>query len=222
MINLLVLTVHSDPTIHPGSIEGGGTNLYINELIDMVIFKKINTLLITRKASEGKNLFKYGKVKIVRTQLGPEAQWDKSNLDDLEEKIEELILIEIEKIKFKPDLIHSVYWYSGRAALKLSEKFGVPFVHTIISNGYRKKISGYGASLQRIETEKKIFEKASCLISVSNQEKSDLIKFYDITPEKIKVIGRGVDNVFIDTLFDKNGTLLPKLELKQDKLLVEQ
>jgi glycosyltransferase involved in cell wall biosynthesis len=221
MMNLLVLTIHSDPTIQPGSIEGGGTNLYINELIDMLIFKKINTLLITRKASEGKDLFKYGEVKIARIKLGPEAQWDKSNLDNLEVKIEELISIEIEKIKFKPDLIHSVYWYSGRAALKLSEKFGVPFVHTIISNGYRKKISGYGASALRIETEKKIFKKASCLISVSNQEKSDLIKFYDITPEKIKVIGRGVDNVFIDTLFDNDGTLLPKSELRHVKFSMD-
>jgi D-inositol-3-phosphate glycosyltransferase len=213
-MNLLVLTIHADPTIHPGSIEGGGTHLYVNELIDLLIYKKINTLILTRKASKGKDIFEYGNVKISRIKLGPEAQWNKSNLDDLEKEIEELILHEIEKNRIKPDLIHSIYWYSGRASLMLSEKLGIPFVHTIISNGFRKKIAGYGASSQRIETEKKIFEKASCLISVSNQEKNDLIKYYDIMPGKIKVIGRGVDNVFIDDLFADNGTLIPGLGLE--------
>lgn len=209
-MKLLIITIHADPTINPGAEEGGGTHMYINELINLLIYRQVNSLFITRKASIGEDLFDYNHVKVKRIKIGPEKQWSKNFLTKRENEINQLINESLRNLNFSPTLIHSVYWHSGRAAITLSDKLKIPLIHTIISNGKRKQITGYSVSKEQIETEQKIFNKASVLISVSNQEKQDLEQLYGINPEKIKVIGRGVDNLFLNSLYDSRGTLLPK------------
>ncbi len=209
-MKLLLITLHADPTIHPGSGDGGGTHMYINELINMLIYKNIETLIITRKASIGKDIVQYGSVTIYRIHLGPESHWDKNNLNKIEDEIKILINNTLSEQKFNPTLIHSVYWHSGRAALYFSDKMNIPFVHTVISNGKRKKISGFTESAGQIETEEKIYSNANVIITISEQEKQDIINLYKINSEKIKVVGRGVDNMFLKDLYDDKGTLLAK------------
>jgi hypothetical protein len=87
----------------------------------------------------------------------------------------------------------------------------IPFVHTVISNGKRKKLSGFTESIGQIETEEKIYANANVIIVISEQEKKDIMDLYDINSDKIKVVGRGVDNLFLRDLFDKNGTLYAKV-----------
>lgn len=212
-MKILVLTLHADPTIHPGSLEGGGTHLYVNEIIRILIYKRIKSVVITRKASKGREIFDFGDTKIIRLKIGPEEQWNKNNLEQIEKVINKNILSILNKYNFTPELIHSIYWYSGRSALKLSQYYKIPFIYTVISNGKRKKSAGYKVSKTRIRVENIIFQKASIIISVSKQEKNDLINLYGVEPNKIKVIGRGVDNIFIKNLFDRNGSLLAKSQL---------
>ncbi|MBC7885996.1 MAG: glycosyltransferase [Saprospiraceae bacterium] len=211
-MKILIITLHADPTIPPGAQEGGGTHMYINELINLLIYKQVDSLFITRKASGGSDFFQYGPVKLKRISIGPEGIWDKSNLDNIEEVIKITIDKELQSQGFVPDLIHSVYWHSGRAALHFSEALNVPFIHTIISNGIKKQKSGFEIPPQRIEMEKRIFNSAKFLIAISAQEKENLIKYYGIPENKIKVIGRGVDNIFLKDIYDGNGTLLSKQE----------
>ncbi|UOY05387.1 glycosyltransferase [Muricauda sp. SCSIO 64092] len=209
-MSILVLTLHADPTIQPGAEEGGGTHMYVNEVMNLLIYKQVPALFITRKASFGPALFEYDMVSLSRIKIGPEKQWDKTNLINLEKKINDLIESQITNRSFQPSLIHSIYWYSGRAAMHLSNKLEIPFIHTIISNGLRKRKSGYLVSSQQIEEEKRIFDNASLLISISNEEKNDVVKYYDVDPIKIRVIGRGVDNLFLSELYTENGTLIPR------------
>jgi D-inositol-3-phosphate glycosyltransferase len=209
-MRILIITLHADPTIAPGAQEGGGTHMYINELINLLIFKKTEALFLTRKASSGMDLSEYGSVRLNRIKIGPEAPWDKGNLDSLEDEIKEKIAGELQIQSFVPDLIHSVYWHSGRAALHFSQVFQVPIIHTIISNGIRKLQTGFQISPERIAVEKKIFSAAQVLIAISQTEKADLMTYYGIPESKIKVIGRGVDNLFLKEIYDENGTLLPR------------
>jgi glycosyltransferase involved in cell wall biosynthesis len=209
-MRILIITIHADPTIHPGAQEGGGTHLYVNELINLLIYRNIPTLFITRKASPGPDLFEYGSVKLCRIKIGPEAQWDKNNLFGLENEINNQIEQVVQFHEFNPSFIHSIYWCSGRAAIMLANKLQIPFIHTIISNGMRKRKTGYQVSEQQIKIEQKIYEQATILIAISNQEESDLKEFYEVPSKKIKVIGRGVDNLFLNNLYDSKGTLVSR------------
>ncbi|MCK6641869.1 MAG: glycosyltransferase [Bacteroidia bacterium] len=216
-MSILIITIHADPTIHPGAQEGGGSHLYINELINLLIYRNVPALFITRKASPGADFFEYGPVKLCRIKIGPESQWDKRNLMGLEEEINAQIEDAIKAHQFRPTFIHSIYWCSGRAALMFSDNFKIPFVHTIISNGLRKRKTGYQVSDEQIAIEQKIYENAEVLIAISNQEKNDLEELYKVSSEKIKVIGRGVDSIFLSDLYDNQGTLLSRTQPKVER-----
>lgn len=209
-MKILIITLHADPTINPGAEEGGGTHLYINEIINLLVYKQVEALVITRKASPGQDFFEYGSVKIKRISIGPAASWNKDNLDELEGPIKDHIKEELDRLKYVPDLIHSVYWHSGRAALFFAKIFDIPWVHTIISLGQKKLKTGFQVSENRLRTEQKIFEGTGILISISEQEKQEVVSYYNIPEDKIKVVGRGVDNLFLKQLYDSKGTLLPK------------
>ena len=184
--------------------------MYVNELINLLIYKNVPSLLITRKASTGPNDFEIGSTRIHRLSIGPEAQWDKANLIGLNDVIVTSIEDEIQRSDFNPKLIHSIYWYSGMAAISVARKLSIPFIHTIISNGYRKRIAGEKVEENRIQAETKIYSEAKNLIAISNQERQDLMSYYGISSDKIKVVGRGVDDLFLTELFDSKGTLMPK------------
>lgn len=211
-MSILIITINADPTVHPGAEEGGGLHLYINELMNLLIYRNVPALFITRKASPGADLFEYGVVKLCRIKIGPESQWDQNNLLTLESVINARIEEVIKVHHFTPVLIHSIYWCSGRAALTFATSFKIPFIHTIISNGLRKRQAGYPVCDQRIGIEQKIYEKADFLIAISNQEKRDLEELYKVSSKKIKVIGRGVDNLFMSDLYDSHGTLVSKVQ----------
>ncbi len=212
-MKLLIITLHADPTINPGAEEGGGTHMYVNEIINLLVYKQVDSLVITRKASNGLNNFQYGNVLIKRINIGPATNWDKNNLDKRESDIKHHIYNELKLYDFVPDLVHSIYWHSGRAGVFFSEFFDVPLIHTVISLGARKKEAGYEVSKYRIDIENKIFSKAKVIISVSEQEKQDLIEYYNVPPEKVKVIGRGVDTIFIEHLYNEKGTLISRRSL---------
>lgn len=212
-MKILVISLHADPAILPGAEEGGGTHMYISELMNMFIIKQVEALIITRKASLGKDVFEYGTVKLIRLSIGPARQWDKNNLENLESKLNESVLKTLSQEKFTPDIIHSVYWYSGRAGIHLSNIFNKPLIYTVISNGLRKKLNGYNVSNLRCKEELRIFQNAQLIISICEEEQEDLITLYGIDKRKIRVVGRGVDNIFLQDIYDKNGTLISNTPL---------
>lgn len=213
-MKILVVSIHADPSIAPGAEEGGGTHMYISELINMFIIKQVDALIITRKASKGKEVFTYGNVKLIRLPIGPSEQWDKNNLENLEGKLNESVLNVLNKEKFNPDVIHSVYWYSGRVGVYLSRKLNKPLIYTVISNGLRKRKNGFKVSDVRCIEELQIFKNAKLIISVCKEEEDDLIKLYGVEKQKIKVVGRGVDNIFLEEIYDEKGTLISNKPLK--------
>jgi D-inositol-3-phosphate glycosyltransferase len=207
-MKILIISLHADPSIAPGAEEGGGTHMYISELMNMFIIKQVEALIITRKASVGDEVFKYGTVKLIRLPIGPAKQWDKSNLENLESELNDFVLRTLNQEKFIPDIIHSVYWHSGRVGIHLSNIFNKPLIYTVISNGLRKQLNGYNVSEARCIEELRIFQKAQLIISICNEEKEDLIKLYGIDKQKIRVVGRGVDNIFLQEIYDEKGTLI--------------
>ncbi|HET8799044.1 MAG TPA: glycosyltransferase [Thermoanaerobaculia bacterium] len=110
------------------------------------------------------------------------------------------------------ELLHSVYWNSGRVALDLSREFGVRFVHTVISNGRRRVLVGAEEDGdRRTAVEQEVFEGAFRIFCICPAERDDLVSLYGIDPMKIMVIGRPVSIEFLVPPHDQLGTplLLP-------------
>lgn len=197
--NLLIITLHADPAMPPGISEWGGTHTYMRELLTELSKSDYNIILVTRKVypdePDMEAVIPNGK--IVRLTLGPFENFDKRSLYDLHEATLQQLVSRLKEVDFRPDLIHSVYWNSGHAAMKLSQLWNVPYVHSVISNAIGRNSHGAtGTAEHRIEVEKKVFQQASFIICVSKSEKKEISQFYAIDEQKIIVAGQYVHPSF--------------------------
>lgn len=207
-MNLLMISLHADPTVPAGIGEGGGTHSYIRELLTSTAGEDLNILLITRKCHP--NLQEQEMISshctIIRIILDGEEFIDKKLLYGLHNQSMQLIQEILKNYHFSPDLIHSIYWNSGQVATDLSKLLGVPFVHTVISNGLRRTAAGYIEPIpERFSVEKTIFENATYIFCITTSEKEDLINLYGISEKKLVIPGRPISKTFKYPAHDNFG-----------------
>lgn len=206
--NLLIISLHADPAMPPGVGEWGGTHTYMRELLTELYEENLNIILLTRKVYENQDNIEIisPSCKIVRLTLGEFGYFNKRELFKLHDLTLQKSILTLKELNFKPDIIHSVYWNSGHLALKLSELWGIPYVHSVISNGRGRNAHGAkGTAPNRIETEGKVFTNASFILCVAESEKNELCELYGIQPEKIVVAGQYVHPAFIYAAHNSYG-----------------
>ncbi len=197
---IVLITLHADPFCVSGIREGGGTHSYVRELILSLASRGWPYTVITRlsnpSSSTVERVSRHGR--LVRIRIGPVSSMNKRYLNDYHRDAILRVSESLTKYNITPTLFHSIYWNSGRIAMDLSDRLKMPFVHTVISNGMRRELEGAtNIPFDRVAIERKVFQKAACIFSVSLEEKQDLISLYKINSEKIVVVGRLVNEAFI-------------------------
>jgi D-inositol-3-phosphate glycosyltransferase len=147
---------------------------------------------------------------LVRIQIGPLGPLDKALLDGLHAESLNAVRAVIRSARRSPDVIHSVYWNSGRVALDLSKELGIPFVHTVISNGRRRFLLGAAPNAAGREVvEAQVFGAAFRIFCITDAERQDLIELYAVAPERVVVVGRPVSEWFLRPAHDEMGEPRP-------------
>lgn len=203
---VLIITIHAEPAMAPGYEECGGTHIYMKELLDGFGVKKINCLMVTRKCMPFSDVEQYNEYcKVIRLHNGDAEPIDKLLLQNYHENNLAQIQSIIDEYG-KPLIIHSVYWNSGRLAMELGKRNGVPFVHSVISNSKGRISRGAVEPVpKRAEYEQQIYTQAKWILCVSEDERQDIIKFYNIPPEKVCVAGQYIHEAFFLPARDANG-----------------
>ena len=204
----MILSIHADSALAPGYRDWGGTNVYMRELMEGLVKLKIPFIFITRKVF--KELPDEEKVSdigtIYRIKSGKEELIDKNILKQFHKTHLEQIIQIIKKIGIKPSVIHSVYWNSGRLAAELCEIYKINFIHSVISNDLGRIARGAEEICEgRSAYEKYVYENAFRILAVSKEEKNDLVKYYNILPDKIIVAGQEINQSFLFPSHDVNG-----------------
>jgi D-inositol-3-phosphate glycosyltransferase len=206
--HLALITLHADPATPPGASEGGGTHSYIRELMIGLTRHEWGLTVLTRWADSNlpQSETISSRLRIVRLRIGEIGPLDKRVLDDLHPISLSAARSALQEVP-NLSLIHSVYWNSGRVGMELAASRGIPFVHTVISNGWRRQHHGLcDQPANRVATEAKVFEAAFAIFCVSGQERSDLVEHYGVDPFKMVVVGRPVASVFQHPCHDELGS----------------
>jgi D-inositol-3-phosphate glycosyltransferase len=104
------------------------------------------------------------------------------------------------QLKFLPDLslIHSHYWLSGWAGLRIRSATGLPQVHSFHTLGRvkdRERLPGTTPTqLSRLATEEEVIAGVDRIIASTDAERTDLIGHYGADRSKISVAPPGVDH----------------------------
>ena len=185
-MNILQLSFHTSPYSELGVNDGGGLNVYVQQ-ISKHLSNNNNVTVVTAEKAES---FKKENLEFYSLNLfEPYLPMDDKELHliEFQKKLEETF----ELNNF--DIIHSHYWLSGLVAKDISDKFNIPYIFTSHSLGVF--LEGYNN--ERADCEKIIMTASNFVTASSNYENSLISESYKIDKKKIKLIKPGVDeNLF--------------------------
>ena len=185
-MNILQLSFHTSPYSELGVNDGGGLNVYIQQ-ISKYLSNNHNVTVVTAEKAESfkKEDLEFYSLNLFEPDLPMEDK--ELHLIEFQKKLQETF----ELNNF--DIIHSHYWLSGLVAKDISDKFNIPYIFTSHSLGVF--LEGYNN--ERADCEKIIMTAANFVTASSNYENSLISESYKIDKKKIKLIKPGVDkNLF--------------------------
>jgi D-inositol-3-phosphate glycosyltransferase len=160
--------------------------------------------------------------RVVHLPAGPEAPMPReavhAHLDQFATGIEEFA----RESGITYDLIHSHYWLSGVAGLRLREKWGAPLVQMFHTLGRLKNtVAQSPAEIEpalRLEEEARIVAEADRIVAANVVERAHLVWHYGARADRIAVIPCGVDTELFQPMDPAKAKDL--LELPPDPLLL--
>ena len=218
--------VHTSPLEQAGVGDAGGMNVYVIENsikmasagVEIDIFTRTEKSGLTEavKISEG--------VTLHHLEAGPLGSLTK---EELPSQIGALTSAFMEHQSGKPDdyydIIHSHYWISGQLGWMISERTGVPLIHTMhtmakvknraLAEGERPE------PLIRALGEEQVVANAKALIANTDAEAASLVSLYSADPDLVKVVTPGVDLQRFTPGHGKSGAR-KILEIAQDALVL--
>jgi len=197
---IATLMVHTSPLEQAGVGDAGGMNVYVIENSIKMASAGVEVDIFTRADKSGlaDAVEIANGVTVHHLEAGPIGALTK---EELPSQIGALTHAFMEHQDGKPndyyDIIHSHYWISGQLGWMISERTGVPLVHTMHTMAKVKNLAlAEGDSpepLIRALGEEQIVQNAKALIANTDAEAASLVSLYNANPDKVKVVTPGVD-----------------------------
>lgn len=196
-LRIAMISVHSCPLGQPGSRDTGGMNVYVKEL-SKALGKCGHKVDIYTRAHDPKDEQTeeiYQNVRLVHIKAGAIEDMAKyTQYNHLDEFVKELDAFKCGN-GLEYDVIHSHYWLSGEASRRLAKIWGIPHVTMFHTLGRAKESfnAGNKEPKRRTETELKVMEECSVIITSTDAEQDDIARFYDVNESKVRTIPCGVN-----------------------------
>lgn len=199
MDTLIILCLLGDPTLPATSVRHtGGFQVDVQELLHTIQNPNCDIHIVTN-TSKFRKIYteKMETYTIHRIAFNDTWLTDQNLLMRNFSSIKQSFFDIFEKISCKNCLIHSFYWLSGILAYEAAKKYSVNYVHSVVSLSIGKTLSGSKAYYnEQFEWEKKFLKNAKMIFSITDTEKEQLLKYYDISSSLIRVVGRCVHSTF--------------------------
>jgi D-inositol-3-phosphate glycosyltransferase len=192
-VRIAIFSLNSDPLGRYGDEFTGGQSKYVRDVSAYLIGRGWAVDIVTL-ASRGEFEVEAPthNCRIIRIPLGSGraltyddgADVIRPLLGQIEESLGNLKAIE---------LLLSCYWLSAIPALELQRSLGIPHVFSMCSSGVTKQIVAHTVLTERIGIEREAVARATATIAVAPSEIKTLLTHYEADPERIVLIGRGID-----------------------------
>jgi D-inositol-3-phosphate glycosyltransferase len=197
-LSVAVLSVHTCPLAALGGKETGGMNVYVRQTARALGRMGVHVDVFT--CSQNSRIPRVDELgpgaRVVHLPAGPQAPMPREalhrHLDEFAAGVEGFA----RQHGIRYDLIHSHYWLSGVAGLRLRETWGTPLVQMFHTLGRLKNaVAQTPAELEpslRIEEEARIVSQADRIVAANVVERAHLVWYYGARTDRIAVIPCGV------------------------------
>jgi D-inositol-3-phosphate glycosyltransferase len=194
-MRVAMVSEHASPLAVLGGADAGGQNVYVAALATELGRRGIDVVVHTRRddPSLERRVRMAPHVTVEHVDAGPAKTVGKDRLlpymDAFAEELAESWLVA------PPDLVHSHFWMSGRAALFAAEPLEIPVVHTFHALGVvKRRHQGEKDTSppERIGEERRILERAAGILATCTDELFELRRL-GADPHRVRVVPCGVN-----------------------------
>ncbi|MPZ63212.1 MAG: D-inositol-3-phosphate glycosyltransferase [Propionibacteriales bacterium] len=200
MKRVAMLSVHTSPLDQPGTGDAGGMNVYVVELAKRLARLGVAVEILTRATSSGlpAEVQVAPDVMVRHVAAGPYEGLAKEDLPgQLCTFARDLLRVEAQHELGWYDVLHSHYWLAGQVGALVSDRWGIPFVHSMHTMAKVKNAALAEGDLPepfgRVVGEEQIVSAADHLVASTEDESAQLVRRYGADPERISVVHPGVD-----------------------------
>ena len=206
-MRIAIVSEHASPLAVLGGVDAGGQNVHVAALATELARQGHEVTVYTRRedASVARHVELARGVVVEHVDAGPPEPISKDVLlPFMEEFADEL---EWAWRLDRPDVVHSHFWMSGRAALAAAEPLELPVVHTFHALAIvRRRHQGRKDTSppEWLDEERRIIERADLLVAQCSEEVFELVRL-GADRSRIAVAPSGVDL----ELFTPDGPVEP-------------
>ena len=197
---IATLMVHTSPLDQAGIGDAGGMNVYVVESAKKMAQAGVSVDIFTRanhpdlpesvEIAEG--------VTVKHLVAGP---FDGLSKEELPSQLGALTSAFMNYQKQFPSnyysLLHSHYWISGQLGWMVSERTGIPLIHTMHTTAKVKNLNLADDEKPEPQTraigEEQVVKASTGLIANTDAEAASLVSLYDACPDNVFVVAPGVD-----------------------------
>jgi D-inositol-3-phosphate glycosyltransferase len=193
---IATLMVHTSPLDQPGAGDAGGMNIYVVESAERMSAMGVSVDIFTRRHSPDlPDVVELSAgVRVRHLNIGANSA-TKEDLPALIPNISDAFSAVLENEKY--DVLHSHYWISGKVAMPVAKKFGIPLAHTMHTMARVKNMNLAEGErpepMIRVQGETQVVAAADALIANTDAEAASLVSLYEACPDNVSVVSPGVD-----------------------------
>jgi D-inositol-3-phosphate glycosyltransferase len=188
--------VHTSPLDQPGAGDAGGMNIYVVESAERMAAMGVSVDIFTRRHNPDlPDIVELSAgVRVRHLNIGA-CSATKEELPALIPNVSDAFSKVLEDEKY--DLLHSHYWISGKVAMPVAKKFGIPLAHTMHTMARVKNMNLAEGErpepMIRVQGETQVVAAADALIANTDAEAASLVSLYEACPDNVSVVSPGVD-----------------------------
>jgi D-inositol-3-phosphate glycosyltransferase len=193
---IATLMVHTSPLDQPGAGDAGGMNIYVVESAERMAAMGVSVDIFTRRHNPDlPDVVEISSgVRVRHLNIGA-CSATKEELPALIPNLSDAFSKVLETEKY--DVLHSHYWISGKVAMPVAKKFGIPLAHTMHTMARVKNMNLAEGErpepMIRVQGETQVVAAADALIANTDAEAASLVSLYEACPDNVSVVSPGVD-----------------------------
>lgn len=194
-MRIAMVSEHANPLAALGEVDAGGQNLHVAQLSAALVRQGHNVTVFTRRDAPGQpeRFLAPAGYEVVHVPAGPPCHVPKDELPPHMGRFTRYLAGRL--CVDRPDVVHSHFWMSGRAAVRACRDLGIPVLHTYHALGVVKRRHQGSADTspkQRLVAERMIGEAAAGIVATCSDEVFELVRL-GVPRRRIAIVPCGVD-----------------------------
>lgn len=197
-LRIAMLSEHASPAAKLGSEDGGGQNVYVDQVSRCLGLLGHHVDVFTRREDPATPMVLEWApgVRVIHLDAGPARVMPKDEIWPYMDAFGQSLRRFMARTGTRYDVLHGNFWMSGAVAADLSDALRIPMVQIFHAMGLTKKRHQGTADTsapERIVVERSVVRRASRTIAQCPAERDELVFDYDADPGRIALIPSGVD-----------------------------